>query len=128
MNSIHFVHHGFKQPTKEATSLKYELEKRGITVYQELHDGYKHIDLAIPRAKLNVEVDGIQHLTNPQQIVADLARGYYSNKQGYDTMHIPNEMLRLHLKSIADALAEAARIRECKIKVHLTKRSAADHM
>jgi very-short-patch-repair endonuclease len=81
--------------------------------------GHKHIDLAIPKAKINVEVDGIQHLTNPAQIVADLSRGYYSHKNGFDTMHIPNEMIRLHLGEISDALAEASKIREQKLYVHV---------
>jgi very-short-patch-repair endonuclease len=121
MNPIRLVHEGFKTPTKEATSLREELIKRGVRVYVELNDGFKHIDLALPGAKLNVEVDGIQHLTNPHQIVTDLARGYYSNKLGYNTMHIPNEMIRLHLQEIADALADASKIREQKIKVHLSK-------
>ena len=121
MNTIHLVHNGFKKPTKEATDLKEALIKRGVKVYVELNDGYKHIDLALPDAKLNVEVDGVQHLTNPHQIVTDLSRGYYSNKLGYSTMHIPNEMIRLHLGGIADALAEASKMLEQKIKVHLTK-------
>ena len=121
MSSIHIVHNGFKKPTPEAASLKEELQKRDIKVYIELNDGYKRVDLAIPKAKLNIEVDGIQHLTDPRQIVADLARGYYSNKLGYDTMHIPNEMIRLHLHDIADALAEASEIREQNIKIHLKK-------
>ncbi len=116
---LHLIHNGFKEPTREAADLKKELEKRGIKVYIELNDGYKHVDLALPKAKLNVEVDGIHHLTNPKQIVADLARGYYSNKLGYDTMHIPNEMIRLHLEDIANGLAEASKIREKKIRVHL---------
>lgn len=107
-------------PTKEAAALKGALEKHGLRVYQELDDGHKTIDLAIPRAKLNVEVDGIQHLTDPKQIVADLSRGYYSHKNGYDTMHIPNEMVRLHLDTISKALSEAAKIRERKIFVHLS--------
>lgn len=120
MNSIHIVHNGFKEPTKEAADLRDELKKRGVKVYVELNDGYKHVDLALPNAKLNVEVDGVQHLTNPHQIVTDLNRGYYSNKLGYSTMHIPNEMIRLHLKEIADALAEASKMLEQKIRVHLT--------
>lgn len=103
--------------TVEALALKEALEKRGIKVYEELHDGFKTIDLAIPEAKVNVEVDGIQHLTDPRQIVADLSRGYYSHKNGFDTMHIPNEMIQKHLPEIADALAEAAKIRERKIHV-----------
>lgn len=106
-------------PTAESESLKKALEERGVKVYIELHDGFKTIDLAIPKAKINVEVDGIQHLTNPKQILADLGRGYYSHKNGYDTMHIPNEMIRLHLKEIADALAEASKIRERMIHVYL---------
>ena len=106
-------------PTKEALALKEALEKHGVLVYQELDDGHKTIDLTIPRAKLNIEVDGIQHLTNPNQIVADLSRGYYSHKDGYDTMHIPNEMIRLHLPQISEALAEASKIRERRIYVHV---------
>ena len=107
-------------PTKEATALKDALEKQGVRVLVEVDDGYKHIDLAIPRAKLNIEVDGIHHLTNPHQIIADLNRGYYSSKKGFNTMHIPNEMVRLHLPEISQALAEASKIREQKIHVHVS--------
>jgi very-short-patch-repair endonuclease len=106
-------------PTKEANDLKKALEDKGVQVYVELDDGHKHIDLAIPRAKLNVEVDGIKHLIDPHQIVADLARGYYSHRNGYDTIHIPNEMIHKHLTEISNALAEASKIREKRIHVHL---------
>lgn len=106
-------------PTKEASDLKGALESHGIRVYVELHDGFKTVDLALPRAKLNIEVDGIQHLIDPKQIVADLSRGYYSHKNGYDTMHIPNEMIRYHLSEISNALAEAAKIRERRLYVHV---------
>jgi len=121
MNVIRLIHNGFKMPTEEADALKRELKKRGVTVYVELNDGYKRIDLALPKSKINIEVDGIRHLTDSHQIVADLARGYFSYKRGYSTMHIPNEMIHLHLTEIADALAEASKIREQKISVHLTK-------
>jgi very-short-patch-repair endonuclease len=109
----------FRIPTKEATDLKEALEKQGVRVLVELHDGHKHIDLAIPKAKINIEVDGIQHLTNPHQILTDLNRGYYSHQNGFNTLHIPNEMIRLHLKEISEALAEASKIREKKIHVYL---------
>lgn len=109
----------YPTPTQEARALKEALEEKGVRVYVELNDGYKHVDLAIPRAKLNIEVDGIQHLTNPHQIVADLNRGYYSTKKGFNTMHIPNEMIHSHLTEISEALAEASKIRERKIYVHL---------
>lgn len=109
----------YRVPTKEAGDLKKALEDRGTRVLVELHDGYKHIDLAIPKAKINIEVDGIQHLTNPNQILSDLDRGFYSHKNGYDTMHIPNEMIRLHLNEISSALAEASKVREKKLCVHV---------
>jgi len=110
----------YKQPTREAVGLKEALESRGARVYLELDDGHKHVDLAIPRAKLNIEIDGIQHLTDPHQILSDLGRGYYSHKNGYNTMHIPNEMIHKHLQEIAEALAEASKIREKQIYIHLT--------
>lgn len=109
----------YRTPTKEAADLKEALESKGVRVLVELHDGHKHIDLAIPKAKINVEVDGLQHLTDPEQIVSDLSRGYYSHKNGYDTIHIPNEMVRLHLDEISMALAAAAKMRERKIYVHM---------
>ncbi len=109
----------YLKPSKEADDLKNALERKGVRVLVELNDGYKHIDLAIPKAKINIEVDGIQHLTDPKQIVADLSRGYYSHKSGFDTMHIPNLMIRSHLDEISTALADASKIRENKIYLHL---------
>lgn len=106
-------------PTKEALALKGALEEKGIIVYKELHDGFKTIDLALPKAKLNIEVDGIQHLTDSKQILTDLERGYYSHKNGYDTLHIPNEMIRAYLPEISNALAEAAKVRQKRLYVHL---------
>lgn len=109
----------YRLPTKEADELKKSLEGHGVRVLVEVHDGYKYVDLAIPRAKLNIDVDGIQHLTKPSQILADLNRGYYSHKNGFNTMHIPNEMIRLHLDEISVALAEASRVRERALYLHL---------
>jgi very-short-patch-repair endonuclease len=60
---------------------------------------------------MNIEVDGMQHLTDARQILSDLARGHYSNELGYQTIHIHNSELHHHLDDIADALAAAARER-----------------
>lgn len=109
----------YRRSTEEARVLRLALEERGVRVYTELYDRHKHIDLSMPDAKLNIEVDGIQHLTDPHQIVADLNRGYYSHKSGFSTMHIPNVLIHTHITPIADALAEAARLREKKLRVHL---------
>ena len=106
----------YKKSTKEATDLKIALEKLGIEVLSELNDGYKHIDLVIPKAKINIEVDGDRHLTDAHQIMSDLKRSHYSNDLGYNTIHIPNSAIHENLGEIASALAEAAKIIEEKLK------------
>ncbi|MBI4090438.1 MAG: DUF559 domain-containing protein [Candidatus Komeilibacteria bacterium] len=105
-----------RQPTLEALALKLALEKLGVRVLVEVDDGYKRIDLAIPSARINIEVDGSHHLTTPHQILSDLKRSHYSDNLGYDTLHIQNEQIRTDLPRIANALAEAAKTREKELK------------
>ena len=105
-----------RQPTKEEIDLKEALEALGVRVLSQVRDGHKTIGLAIPDAKINVEVDGPKHLTNPGQIVSDLLRSHYSDDLGYFTIHIPNDYIHSDLDKIAKALAEAAKIREEQIR------------
>ena len=105
-----------KEPTQEENDLKKALEKLGVRVLSQVKDQYepgkyKTIDLAIPDAKINIEVDGPKHLTNAHQIVTDLMRSHYSDDKGYFTIHIPNEFIHSDLPKISKALADAAKIR-----------------
>lgn len=100
------------KPTKEETDLMKSLEKLGIRVLSQVPDGHKVIDLAIPSARINIEVDGSQHVTDAYQILSDLKREHYSDVLGYDTIHITNQAIRTNLGGIASALAEASKIRE----------------
>ncbi len=106
----------FKKSTKEARDLKEALEKLGVRVLAEVDDKHKHIDLAIPSAHINIEIDGEYHLTDSHQIIADLKRAHYSDDLGYYTMHISNHAIHSDLGGIASALAEASKIREEEIK------------
>ena len=101
----------FRRPTPEAKALSRALQEYGLRVLVEVGDGYKHVDLALPDARINIEVDGTQHLANPDQILRDLARSHYSDLLGYDTLHVPNQAIRENLDNIARAIAEAAIIR-----------------
>jgi very-short-patch-repair endonuclease len=71
--------------TPDSEKLKKELEKLNIRVLagvkerDEDGDVVKPIDLAIPAARLNIEVDGRHHLTSSRQIRADLERATYSS-------------------------------------------------
>lgn len=106
----------YKQPTQEEIDLKKALENLGVRVLSQVPDGHKHIDLAIPDARINIEVDGPKHLTDPNQIVKDLLRSHYSDDLGYFTIHIPNEYIHSDLEKISIALAEASKIRREQLK------------
>lgn len=79
--------------------------------------GFKHVDLAIPDARLFLEIDGRQHYEDPSQILADLSRGQYSYREGFDTLHIPNLLIDspADLAKIADAIVEVVRQRKRKL-------------
>jgi very-short-patch-repair endonuclease len=105
--------------TREAEQLKIALENFGLTVNEEFSDGFKTVDLRIPEANIDVEVDGLHHLTNAQQINRDLNRGYYSFLDGIATIHIPNKLINEHKQEIAKALAEACRIRQERLNLRI---------
>ena len=88
--------------TPETQKLCFALQGYGVHALIDFWDGYKHIDIAIPEAKLNIEVDGVQHNLSPKQALADLHRTYYSFKKGYFTLRIPNSLIGEHFKECVD--------------------------
>ena len=109
----------YPKPTPQAIKLKRELEKLGIKVLAEVNDhDQKHIDLAIPSARINIEVDGRQHYEDPFQIMSDLGRTHFSDDEGFSTIHIPNVFIDSDkdLPRVAEALAEAALMIEERLK------------
>ena len=84
--------------TQETIRLFDALKEQGVPAYIDKWDGHKHIDIAIPKAKINIEVDGIQHNTRSKQALADLKRTYYTFKKGYFTLRIPNSLIKYHFE------------------------------
>jgi very-short-patch-repair endonuclease len=97
--------------TPQARKLSDALKKRGIRHNLEDYDGYKHVDISIPWAKLNIEIDGRQHLLNAKQLYSDLERDSFSHEEEIRTIRIPNEMIERNLDELADSLARVARKR-----------------
>lgn len=95
--------------TPQAKALYDALIKRRIKCELEKWDGHKHIDIAIPWAKLNVEIDGMQHYTDPRQMTADCQRTYYSTQKGFKTIRCPNFVIEKNLDRVADGIASVAR-------------------
>jgi len=79
--------------TNEARRLYFALKQRGVPAELEKFDGYKCIDIAIPKAKINIEVDGQHHNFDSKQALSDLKRTYYSFLKGFYTLRIPNSLV-----------------------------------
>ena len=88
--------------TEEATRLYLSLKRRGVPAELEKYDGYKTIDIAVADARVNIEVDGHQHVSNPKQALSDLKRTYFSLQKGFLTLRIPNALIRENLEETAD--------------------------
>jgi very-short-patch-repair endonuclease len=93
------------QSTPEAKALMEALRRRGWKVLPENPDGHKSIDLSIPDAMVDIEVDGSQHF-DKKQALADIKRTYYSFKDGWITLRIPNPLVkdRNMLEETADCI------------------------
>jgi len=105
-------------PTKYSLELADALRFRGIDVELEYWDGHKHIDIYIPKVSIYIEIDGMHHFIDPNQIEADFKREFYSEGSNIDTFHIPNEIIYAHLNEIADAIAKVAKDRISKTTKH----------
>ena len=94
--------------TPESKKLYLALRLRGVNVELEKHDGHKHIDLAITGKglKLNIEVDGSQHYTCPEQSWSDIQRTYHSLLKVFYTLRLPNVLVRDRLDETADLVVE----------------------
>ena len=102
--------------TKQTLKLAEELNKRGIKTILEHWDGHKHVDIFLPNVPLNIEVNGIQHYTNPTQIISDFNRVYYSDLSKCHTLSITNQLIETHLTEIATAIEGVARNLTLKMK------------
>ena len=95
--------------TKQCLSLVIALQKRNIEVIPEHWDGKKHIDIYIPENGMYIEVEGLQHFTDPKQIISDLKRDYFSDKEDHYTFRVSNQLIETHLEEIADAIVKVVR-------------------
>ena len=96
--------------TEENLLLYFALKERGVPAEIEKFDGYKHIDIAIPQARVNIEVDGRQHNTDHRQALSDLKRTYHSFLKGFLTLRIPNSLVRENVEETADYILDILKI------------------
>lgn len=79
-----------KSASPRARKLYVELIRQGVKANLEDNDGYKTVDIVIHKARLHIEVDGLQHHRISQYAISDLKRTFYALSEGYVTVRIPN--------------------------------------
>jgi very-short-patch-repair endonuclease len=80
------------------------LISRGVDAVLEYNDGHKTVDIAVLNAKLFIEVDGLQHFTDSEQIKRDFKRSHYSDGDDFHTFYVTNQIVENYLNEVADAL------------------------
>lgn len=107
-----------KKTTRETLLIYFSLINRGIDVELEKEIGNNfRVDLAIPSARINIEIDGEQHNLVSNQALTDLKRTEYSLRYDYYTLRIPNSLVRdfYKLDDTIDILVEIIKNRECRL-------------
>jgi very-short-patch-repair endonuclease len=107
-----------RKSTPEAQKLYEILVKNGFNAKLELWDGFKHIDIAIPDYKVNIEVDGKQHQSQGQAL-ADLKRTYHSFKKGYVTIRVPNKLVQENIFETASYIMKFLKESESQLNEDL---------
>jgi very-short-patch-repair endonuclease len=96
----------FTTATDESINLYFALRARNVPAELEKNDGFKTIDIAVPEAKVYIEVDGGHHNLSAKQAMSDLNRTLHAYKKGYLTLRIPNSLVKHHLDEAADKITE----------------------
>ncbi|PCE64035.1 hypothetical protein [Sediminicola luteus] len=93
----------------EAIQLYYGLKREGLNPMLEWYDGKRHVDIALSRVKLNIEIDTDYRTITHEQAMRDLEDASNSFKNGFTTLRIPHILVRCYLedtiKNIMDIVA-----------------------
>ena len=92
--------------TEESVSLWKALCEQGIDAKLEYNDGHKTVDIAILDSNIYIEVDGLHHSIDPDQISRDFKRAHFSDDNGFDTFYVTNHTIKNHLEEVVKALTE----------------------
>lgn len=89
-------HDSFKdETTPQVIKLFKGLCEANVPSELEYYDDFKRVDIHVKDAKLDIEIDGMQHYLNLQQGISDLQRTVYSYKSERMcyTLRIPNKLI-----------------------------------
>lgn len=87
------------QTPTQAIRLYYGLKAAGESPMLEWWDGQKSIDIALSRARLNIEIDNNPEEITLDQALVELQQAADSLQDGFTTFYIPEYLVREDLKS-----------------------------
>lgn len=96
---------------KLCSALKRKLNNNGIEcILEHPTDGHKHVDIRLIEAKIDIEINGDEHYTNPKRLASDVKRRFWSSKEGYVTIQIPNHIIDIDQKfnEVVEALSQVS--------------------
>jgi len=96
-------------PTPQEKRLYDALIARGVQATLGHWDNHKTIDIAILPAHIFIEVDGMRHFTDPDQIMRDFKRSHFSDGDDFHTYYVTNQIIDKYCDKVADALAEVSK-------------------
>ncbi|WP_373073818.1 hypothetical protein [Zeaxanthinibacter enoshimensis] len=77
----------------QAIRLYYGLKEAGENPMLAWWDGKKSVDIALPRVKLNVEIDHEPHLYSHKRAMEELEEAMHSMNDGFTTLRIPHMLI-----------------------------------
>ena len=93
-----------KNMTPEEKHLWYDFLKRlPVQAHRQYNIGNYIVDFYIPKKKLVIEIDGIQHLTKENQ-EKDRARDEFLKKEGLVVLRFSNESLRKNFTDVCQII------------------------
>lgn len=97
--------------TKQAKQLYDALCGKGIKAELEYSDGHKTVDIAILDSRIYIEVDGLNHFIDPEQIVRDFKRSHFSDGDDYSTFYVTNQIIDNYLDEVVNALIKVVEMK-----------------
>lgn len=106
-----------KAASPHAKKLYNALKEKGVNAQIQYYDHHKTVDIAVLEARLFIEVDGIQHFTDPDQIKRDFKRSHFSDGDDMCTFYVTNQLIdSKYFNEIVDALVQVINTRQQEFK------------
>jgi len=90
----------------ESISLYFALKLRGVPAILEEQTGFRTIDILVPHARLNIELEAAGNNFKPDRAIQELETALDGFKNGFLTLRIPESSSKNYLDDAADKISD----------------------